>query len=340
MNVRFLGQACTLIETKNYRLIVDPWIVGPCCANAWYTLRREPATKKNIPTDVDAIYISHEHQDHFQEETLKHFNKNTQIYICKFPTQRFYNAITDLGFKNVKELNSWKPEMIDGHTELTAIKNQDLMFEDSALLIKSNEGTVFCQTDCKMDFASLQKINAAKPDVGFFMYSPANWYPIVYNYPKEKKAELARKRRINKINAFVKYVSVVKPKYAVPYAGGILLPHKSQLEFNDPDGMFACPDEAKKAWDQSGNQGSQVVVMAADDEITTNGTHTKNSKPILSHEKMDVAKNLSEKIGDDLELRRQKEGKASPNLPDQIIQYFAPFFPVFEIGRASCRERV
>lgn len=323
VNVKFLGQACTLIETKNHRFIVDPWIVGPCCVNAWYPLRREPATKKNIPTDVDAIYISHEHEDHFQEETLKEFNKNTQIYICKFPTDRFYNAILDLGFKNVKELNSWKPEKIDDGLEITAIKNQDLMFEDSAILFKSNEGTVFCQTDCKMDFTSLQRVNAAKPDIGFFMYSPANWYPIVYRYPKDEKDALAVKRKTNKINAFVKYVSVVQPKYAVPYAGGILLPHRSQLEFNDSKtGMFACPDEAKNAWDGSGHQGSKVIVMAADDELTTNGVHTKNSQPILSHQKMDVAKDLSEKIGDDLDLRREKEGKASPNLPDQIIQYF------------------
>lgn len=75
MFVRFLGQACTLIETNNFRIIVDPWIVGPCNVNTWYTLRREPATKKNIPTDVDAIYISHEHEDHFQAESLCQFDK-------------------------------------------------------------------------------------------------------------------------------------------------------------------------------------------------------------------------------------------------------------------------
>jgi len=104
--VRFLGQACTLIETNNERIIVDPWIVGPCNVNSWYTLRRRAATKKDIPTDIDYIYISHEHQDHFQEETLREFNKNIPIYICKFPTDRFYNAVLNLGFKNVIELSS------------------------------------------------------------------------------------------------------------------------------------------------------------------------------------------------------------------------------------------
>ena len=177
MYAKFLGQACTLIETKNERILVDPWIVGPCNVNTWYTLRNKAATKKDIPTDIDYIYISHEHQDHFQEETLKEFDKKIPIYICKFPTERFYNEIVKLGFKNIIQLNSWKPEQLSNDLEITAIKNSDLMFEDSALLIKSKEGTVFCQTDCKMDFASIQKVKKAKPDIGFFMYSPANWYP-------------------------------------------------------------------------------------------------------------------------------------------------------------------
>jgi UDP-MurNAc hydroxylase len=323
MNVRFLGQACTLIETKNHRLLVDPWIVGPCNVNSWYTLRKEPATKKDIPTDVDSIYISHEHQDHFQEETLKEFKKDVQIYICKFPTSRFYDAVLDLGFKNVKELNSWKSEKINDHLEITAIKNQDLMFEDSALLIKSNEGTVFCQTDCKLDFESLKRINAAKPDVAFFMYSPANWYPIVYRYPIDKKNSLSKKRKANKINAFVNYVNIIKPRYAIPYAGGILLPHKSQLEFNNPEtSMFACPDEAKAAWDSSGNSGSEVLVMAADDEISTEGVHKKNAEPVFSVEKLRIAEDLWNAIGSDLESRRQNEGKATSDLPCQVIEYF------------------
>ena len=83
MITKFLGQACTLVETKNERIIVDPWIVGPCNVNSWYTLRSKAATVKNIPTDVDYIYISHEHEDHFQKETLKEFNRKIPIYIGK-----------------------------------------------------------------------------------------------------------------------------------------------------------------------------------------------------------------------------------------------------------------
>lgn len=323
MFVKFLGQACTLIETKNTRILVDPWIVGPCNVNSWYPLRKEVATKKDIPTDIDYIYISHEHQDHFQEETLRELDKNIQVYICKFPTNRFLNAVLDMGFKNVKMLESWKPEKINEQLEITAIKNPDLMFEDSALLIKSSEGTVFCQTDCKMDFESLKRVSETKPDIGFFMYSPANWYPIVYRYPEDKKTALCKKRKTNKINGFVNYVNVVRPKYAIPYAGGILLPHKSQLKFNDPDtGMFACPDEAKMAWDQSGNQGSEVIVMAADDEIDVNGMHTKNAEPVLSVQKMEVAKKLSIELEDDFNRRWKAEGEANPNFSEQVKDYF------------------
>ena len=321
--MKFLGQASTLIETKTKRILVDPWIVGPCNGNAWYTLRHKAATKKNIPTDVDCIYISHEHEDHFQEETLQEFNKNTQIYVCKFPTDRFYKKIIELGFNNVTELSSWKSEELNENLKITSIKNQDLMFEDSALLIQSNEGTVFCQTDCKMDFESLKKVHAAKPDIGFFMYSVANWYPDAYNYPKDKRDQIAKKRKSNKISGFVNYVDIIKPKYAVAYAGGPLFPHKSQLKLNDPiTGVFGCPDEAKHAWDISGKTGTDVIVMAADDEIGIDGHHVKNDEPILSTNKMDMLNELSIEVQDDLNRRRKDEGEASEKLPSMIIDYF------------------
>jgi len=323
MFVKFLGQACTLIETKNKRIIVDPWIVGPCNVNTWYTLRRKAARKNNIPTDVDYIYISHEHEDHFQQETLREFSKDLPIYICKFPTDRFYNAIIKLGFKNVNELKSWSPKKLDEDLEITSIKNSDLMFEDSALLIKSNEGTVFCQTDCKMNYESMKRVSVAKPDIGFFMYSGANWYPGAYRYPKEKKDTISKKRKANKINGFVNYVNVTKPKYAIAYAGGPLFPHKSQLELNDPEtGIFGCPDEAKKAWDINGNSDSEIVIMAADDEIAIDGTLTKNAEPILSTQKMDAVYQLADEVEDDLNRRWKEEDEASPKLPIQIIDYF------------------
>jgi UDP-MurNAc hydroxylase len=323
MFVKFLGHACTLIETKNNRIVIDPWIVGPCNVNAWYTLRNKAATKKNIPTDIDYIYISHGHDDHFQKETLQEFNRNIPIYICKFPTDKFFNKIVKLGFKNIIQLSSWRSEKLSEDLEITSIKNPDLMFEDSALLVKSKEGTVFCQTDCKMDFESVKRVNAAKPDIGFFMYSVANWYPGVYNYTKEKKDEISKKRKHNKINAFVNYVNVIKPKYAVAYAGGPLFPQKSQLKLNDPvTGAFGCPDEPKSAWNNSGNSGTEIVTMAADDEITIDGTHIKNNEPILSTNKMDVLNELSIEVEDDLNRRRREEGEASKKLPSMIVDYF------------------
>jgi UDP-MurNAc hydroxylase len=336
-----LGQACTLIETKNERILVDPWIIGPCNVNTWYTLRNKAATKKDIPTDVDYIYISHEHQDHFQEETLREFDKKTPIYICKFPTGRFYNEIVKLGFKNIIELSSWEPEKLSEDLEITAIKNPDIMFEDSALLIKSKEGTIFCQTDCKMDFQSLKKVNAAKPDIGFFMYSVANWYPDAYNYSKEKHNEIAKKRKANKINGFVNYVNVVKPKYAIAYAGGPLFPHKSQLKLNDPTtGVFGCPDEAKMAWDDSGKIGAEIIVMAADDEIKIDGTHIKNNEPILSINKMNTINELSIEVQEDLNKRWKAEGEASTKLSVKIIDYFNKIISENPIARKHIDMKV
>ena len=90
---KFLGQACTLIETKNERIIVDPWIVGPCNVNSWYTLRSKAATVKNIPTDVDYIYISHEHPDHFSPNFF--LNKEYQSILLKKKVKILFQETKD-----------------------------------------------------------------------------------------------------------------------------------------------------------------------------------------------------------------------------------------------------
>ena len=323
MKVKFLGQACTLIEIKEKIILCDPWIVGPCNTNSWYPLNRRIHTKKDIPTDVDYIYISHEHTDHFHSETLKEFDKTIPVFICKFPTDRFYNSVIKEGFKDVNVLNSWEKKILDKNLEITIIKNSELMLEDSAILIKSNEGTIFCQTDCGMSYESLQRVREAKPDLGFFKFGAANWFPVVYNYEKDKKTAICKKRKANKLTGFVAYVKAVKPKYAIPYAGPPFFLHKPLIDANDPNtGMFASPDEAKKAWDEDSESGTEIILMAPSDEISINGEHTKNGQPVFSHEKMEISHQLAEQVENDLNQRWNDEGTASKNLNYNIIDYF------------------
>ena len=118
------------------------------------------------------------------------------------------------------------------------------------------------------------------------------------------------------------------------YAGGPIFPHKSQLKLNDPvTGVFGCPDEAKTAWNNSGNTGTEVVIMAADDEIKIDGTHIKNNEPILSTNKADALNELSIEVQDDLNRRRKEEGEASSKLSLKIVDYFNTIISENSIAR-------
>ena len=205
------------------------------------------------------------------------------------------------GFKNITILNSWKKEKLDDDLEVTIIKNSELMLEDSAMLIKSKEGTVFCQTDCGMSYESLRRVANEKPDLGFFKFGAANWFPIVYDYEKERKDKISKKRKLSKLTGFVNYVKAVKPKYAIPYAGPPIFLHESLIHVNDPEtGMFATPDEALNAWNEEGIDSTQVKIMSPSDEITVEGNITKNNEPVFSNNKMEIIQKLSEEVKDDL----------------------------------------
>ena len=227
------------------------------------------------------------------------------------------------GFKDVNVLNSWEKKTISKNLEITIIKNSELMLEDSAILIKSNQGTIFCQTDCGLDYESLQRIRETKPDLGFFKFGAANWYPIVYNYEKDKKTAICKKRKVSKLTGFVNYIKAVRPKFAIPYAGPPIFLHESLLDANDPNtGMFASPDESKKAWDEYGEGDTKIILMAPSDELSIDGKHTKNEQPVFSNEKMEVIHQLSDQIKNDLKRRWNDEGTASKNLNYNVIDYF------------------
>lgn len=69
MNIHKYGHCCLLIQHKNVTILTDP--------GAW------TAYPDTLPTTIDAIFITHEHQDHMHIDALKDLlesNKQVHIY--------------------------------------------------------------------------------------------------------------------------------------------------------------------------------------------------------------------------------------------------------------------
>ncbi len=82
MKLKSLNNASVLIESRNDFILVDPWLVGSLYQESW-----SPSVKlknSNFLKNINKVFISHLHKDHWDSETIKLLDPETEFYIPNF----------------------------------------------------------------------------------------------------------------------------------------------------------------------------------------------------------------------------------------------------------------
>lgn len=97
MIVRFYTNACCTYEIPGYRLLADPWLSPTAFEGSW---EHDPpiTTRPEDLADVDALYISHIHEDHCDPATLKHFRRDIPIFVLRDEHQFLARHLGRMGF--------------------------------------------------------------------------------------------------------------------------------------------------------------------------------------------------------------------------------------------------
>ena len=223
MKITYITQACLLIEIKGIRILTDPWLVGPSWAgNLWHY--PPPKRTPESFTDIDFLYFSHAHEDHFQIESIDRLPKevkNTQVIISDFDKPFFERAIRGIGFKNVKVMKHDESMTLVPGVTIDMIRN-DIGDDDSSIILKGDNSTVFCQTDNLMSINEAKRLGSKhNVDVLFTMNTQTGIFPAFFDFPAEIMMELSKK----KIDASAKYsinvAKALKAKTIVPYASDL-----------------------------------------------------------------------------------------------------------------------
>ena len=83
MKLTFLTSASVIVEDKGVKILCDPWLIDGEFYGSWAhypPLDFKPEDFNN----VDFIYISHIHPDHFSTKTLTKMNKEIPVLIHKY----------------------------------------------------------------------------------------------------------------------------------------------------------------------------------------------------------------------------------------------------------------
>lgn len=248
MEVTYVGHAAIHVRgTDGTTILMDPWLVDPSYCNSWFHYPPLVHTLADL-TPVDFVYVSHEHPDHFDERTLRELPRDQRVLLPEFTSGVLRSRFERIGMTNFVVMPFGEELALGADTRITCFRS-DLVWEDSAVVVRSGGTTLFNMNDCKLGDGLLADVGERYgPDIVFVPFSGAIHYPTCYEYGWDERARICAKRRQKHLDGFVHRVKLLRAKRAVPFAGNFALlasdqlwmNEKSQNNINTPDEAIAC----------------------------------------------------------------------------------------------------
>jgi len=235
MKISFIGHASILVEVGNVRILSDPWWRGPCFGAQWW-IYPSPRIDLVRYDDIDYIYVSHGHHDHYHPGTLKLFNRKTKILVSD--QLDLAESIRALGFE-VMEVGQEDPVEIApgcrcwiwptyGGDSLSIIS------DGNETCVNANDALHAAPVDART--ASIQRLRDTFPRVDYFFcgYGVASHFPNCYVMPGKDDQATATRRQHHFNSIWVETVNQVQPTFGFPFAADVVLLEADLQHINEP----------------------------------------------------------------------------------------------------------
>lgn len=227
--IKFLSHASAVINTTKANILMDPWLIGSCYWRSWWNY---PPVNGDLVKNlnVDAIYITHVHWDHWHGPSLKKlFSKDTLIITHDEPNKRSVKDLKNMGFKNIKLLKHGETFKL-GDIKITPYQF-GLFLNDSALVVETPDMKLINANDCKIAGAALRSIIKRHGPFDFALRSHSSANDRV-SYTLES-GDYSFDDKDHYSRSFALFMEAVKPKYAVPFASNHCHLHKDVFGMNN-----------------------------------------------------------------------------------------------------------
>ena len=245
-SIEHLGHSGLAVRHEGRMLLCDPWMTPEGAYNAsWFQYPAYPHADLSHLLRPDAVYISHEHLDHFDPWFLAQLPKDVPVITGRFHKRRCVKLLQELGFRNIETLVDFESfQIADGFVIRVAIPSYNCPphWFDSCAMIDVGDKKIFNLNDANLALP-LDRIREENVDVFLGQASPAIWYPLTYtNYDDERKKKLISTRRESAVESFVTGAKAVAPRLAVPFAGPpCFFDEELESYFTDSNSMFPTP---------------------------------------------------------------------------------------------------
>ncbi|MCG3137063.1 MAG: hypothetical protein HJJLKODD_00905 [Phycisphaerae bacterium] len=239
MQVEYIGHAALRIDTGDTIIVTDPWLMGPAYCGQWHLFPKP--VNADIVWDAEVILISHGHEDHLHEPTLRHLPKSARIF---YPYNWYAGSTAyfhDLGFRHVTEAVTYRTYPLTRRTRVTYVANNldsiAVIEHDDRVMVNINDA-LHAHHDRVIDlFIDSLRKRWPKIDTVFCCYGGASFFPNCYHHPGKEDVAIGELREQLFAHNFCKIVQRLQPRVAVPFAADFVLlsPHQhwiNQIRFS------------------------------------------------------------------------------------------------------------
>jgi UDP-MurNAc hydroxylase len=237
MKFKFIGNACGIfIGRGGAKILCDPWIVDGVFEGAWH---HYPPLKTKILDiqNVDGIYLSHIHPDHYDERYFD-FPKNTPLIILnegpnflkKNLIKKGYNNFVEIKNDQTIEFKEFKLTIYKPFTKHIYEESLIGNLIDSALVLENDNVTAINFNDNTPDeiACSMLKNKFKNIDLAMLNYNAAGPYPSCFDNLSavEKKNENSKILKRN-FDYLCRIIPILQPKSVLPFAGAYVIGGKN-----------------------------------------------------------------------------------------------------------------
>jgi UDP-MurNAc hydroxylase len=209
------------IDTGAGSILTDPW-VNPAYFASWFPYPDNSELDWELLGDVDYLYVSHLHRDHFDAEHLRRFvNKRATVLLPAFPTSQIEDELREVGFTRFVKTVSGEVTELDGGLNImiqSLTSPTDGPIGDSSLWVEYDGIRLLNQNDARptdlTPFAELGHVHAH-----MLQFSGAIWYPMVYELPEAAKRAFGKTKRERQFDRTWRYIDDLKASWVFPIAG-------------------------------------------------------------------------------------------------------------------------
>jgi L-ascorbate metabolism protein UlaG (beta-lactamase superfamily) len=230
MKIEFVNHSSFIIENAGLRIMCDPWLEGSVFNNGW-TLISKTVFQYEDFKNINYIWFSHEHPDHFYPPNIKKIapehRKNITILFQYTKDKRVADYCRKQGFKEVIEMQ--KDEWVVLNSDMKVMCSH---FQEGDSWICFNGGglTYLNTNDCGIRNEHEAKhiiSKTGKIDLLLSQFSYAYWV----GNPEDK--EYRQKKADEKLEWFKFQCDIFKPAITIPIASYVYFSHEENAWLND-----------------------------------------------------------------------------------------------------------